>query len=230
MQTVSTQVPVQERSKKTHHALLDALERLLAKKAFSALTVAEIATEADLTTGAIYRRFKDKHGLLLAAFDRFLAKTQEGSARIEDNVDQLNDSELLEFLISNTLYFTLDHIALMRAAASINDTASFERMRKARNLPADQLAGRLRSSPFKGEDLKHRTRFTMRMVTAVIRDTFLAGLGAINLEVSRKKFLADNKVFIEQLVVDLIDTAVAYLGIATKSNCRLGATISNTSG
>ena len=78
--------PVQDRSKKTQQALLDALERLLAEKTINELTVAQIAAEAGVTTGAIYRRFKDKKDLLHAAFDRFLEETadtghQEASRR-----------------------------------------------------------------------------------------------------------------------------------------------------
>lgn len=67
-----TFAPVQERSQKTEQNLLDALEKLLVKKSITDLTVAEIAAEAGVTTGAIYRRFKDKQHLLQSAFIRFL--------------------------------------------------------------------------------------------------------------------------------------------------------------
>ena len=69
--TPTNQRPKQARSLRTEQALLDALEALLSRKSFVDLTVSELAREAGLTTGAIYRRFKDKEDVLRAAFQRF---------------------------------------------------------------------------------------------------------------------------------------------------------------
>jgi len=159
-----------------------------------------------VTTGAIYRRFRDKQDLLRAAFDRFLEKTEENGVRLIAEGKEMDDRELVRYAIEGTLLFTLQNIAIMRAASSLNDLASFERMRSARNLVADIVARRLTTSGLPPEVLQHRTRFTFRMVTAVGRDTFLAGPGASDVGASGADHLSEKNDIIQQLVSDLMDT------------------------
>jgi len=173
----------------------------------------EIASEAGLTTGAIYRRFKDKRDLLRAAFDRFLEKTEDNSARLTSEGQDLADRDLLRLVIEGTLNFTLEHIVIMRAASSLNDLPSFERMRAARNLAADALAARLSTSSLPTRELNRRVRFTLRLVTAVGRDTFLAGAGASGTATSLDGYLDEHQESMKQLSLDLMYTAVAYLQI-----------------
>lgn len=61
----------QERSQETARRIVDAVETLLKRKAFDQLTMIEIAREAGLTPGAIYRRFENKEALLPHIFDRY---------------------------------------------------------------------------------------------------------------------------------------------------------------
>lgn len=209
----ASQAPTQDRSRKTREELIDALERLLSDKSIGELTVAEIASEAGMTTGAIYRRFKDKQDLLRAAFDRFLEKTEQSSSRLATEAGALSDRELLRMVIESTLKFTRDHIPIMRAASSLNDLPSFERMSKARQRIADEISELLGSSSLPHGELNRRIRFTLRVVTAVGRDTFLAGPGATQATSETDKELGMGKKAMDQLVNDLFDTSASYLEI-----------------
>lgn len=57
-------MPKQERSRATMQRILDAAFELFARDGFDAASPADIAKEADLTTGSIYRRFPDKDAIL----------------------------------------------------------------------------------------------------------------------------------------------------------------------
>ena len=195
--------PVQNRSKKTHNDLLDALERSLREKPITTLTVAEISREAGLTTGAIYRRFKDKQALLQAAFVRFSEKVAQDLQINANEFEQESDEAILKFVISKMLYDTLDYIPLMQAASTLNDLPSFDKMVAARNMVADKLALSLTTSELSPDQLKRQCRFVVRMVTAVIRDTFMAGQGASKGIFSKEQILLERKQELEQLFHDL---------------------------
>lgn len=205
-----SRVPMQDRSQRTHQTLLDALENMLQHQSFSSLSVAEIAAEAGVTTGAIYGRFKDKQGLLHASFDRFREAAIDRQATREIDMKNLPDLEVLEGTIRGMLDFAVEHIALMRAASSINDDKSFGFMREARNQPVDWLVKRLTSSTLDEEELHHRVRFVLRTVTAVGRDTFIAGPGAAIISAGSPK---KRKQLLQQLASDLINMSSVYLAL-----------------
>lgn len=90
----------QERSRRTLERLLDATTKLLEKKGFDDISVAEIAHQAESSVGAFYARFNDKEGLLehlgwLARDEmdaeeaRRLGEREWGSARFETVVGEL---------------------------------------------------------------------------------------------------------------------------------------------
>jgi len=93
--------PKQARSINTEQRLIDALETLLASRDFSDLTVTELASEAGLTTGAIYRRFEDKEDLLRTAFHRFVEERTELYSPAF--ADDLSDYELLKAYFRNVM-------------------------------------------------------------------------------------------------------------------------------
>lgn len=196
--------PQQDRSLRTRQALLDALESLLQKHSFDVLTVSQIASQAGLTTGAIYRRFKDKRALLEASFERFVEQSKEMQVERTAAIESMSDAERVEYMIRSTLGFTIPYIPLMRAASALNDEVSFEHMRNARNVSSDWLAEQINSSALDDKELQRRTRFAMRTITAVIRDTLLAGPG----EHRRGKS-------IDHLVSELTEMTTGYLGIDT---------------
>lgn len=62
----------QARSQQTLERLLDSAEALIADKGFDDVTVAEIASRAGFSVGAVYSRFRDKMGVLHCLQDRFV--------------------------------------------------------------------------------------------------------------------------------------------------------------
>jgi AcrR family transcriptional regulator len=64
------QEPKQERSEWTQTLLLDAFAELLKNRGVHEVSVADVAGKAGLTTGAVYARFGDKRGMVLALHRR----------------------------------------------------------------------------------------------------------------------------------------------------------------
>lgn len=62
--------PRQARTQESLERVLDAAEALLADKRFEDIHITEIASRADISVAAFYRRFKDKDGLLHALHER----------------------------------------------------------------------------------------------------------------------------------------------------------------
>lgn len=59
-------VALQERSRRTQRAILDAAARLLEEQGPEALTIAAVSARANVAGATVYRRFGDKEGLLAA--------------------------------------------------------------------------------------------------------------------------------------------------------------------
>jgi AcrR family transcriptional regulator len=75
--------PQQARTREGLVRLLDAAETLIAEHGFENASIAEIARQADSSVGAVYRRFRDKQGLLLALHERFC---EEARATTDDTL------------------------------------------------------------------------------------------------------------------------------------------------
>ncbi len=87
----------QKRSRKTRDKLVKALEKLLYKKSFEDITVAEIAKGAGVSTASIYRRFKNKDAFIPVLFEIYLTRIEEWAkkptARVEvEKIDNLKDA------------------------------------------------------------------------------------------------------------------------------------------
>lgn len=68
--------PQQARSRLTMERLLSAALAVLEDRGLAGVTIPEIAAEAGLSTGSIYRRFADKDALIKAAFLQLLDSAQ----------------------------------------------------------------------------------------------------------------------------------------------------------
>lgn len=79
----SPQTPpaVQERSRRTHDRIYEAGTRLLEQHGPSALTVANVASAAGVSTGSIYRRFGSKEQLLAVIQHEFVEDFKAEMAR-----------------------------------------------------------------------------------------------------------------------------------------------------
>ena len=203
--------PVQDRAIATRERLLDALENLLRTTSINDLTVAAIAAEAEVTTGAIYRRFADKQALLQAASER--AHRRASTAQRLDDTHAGSDQEVLRQMLEGILDYALSHMPLMRATAAFNDECSFGHMQRARNEVASALARNLKHAVYAGEDLERRARFALRTATAAIRDTYMSGPGAYDSTLSPAQFKARKRKSIDSLLDNLEEMLGVYLGV-----------------
>jgi AcrR family transcriptional regulator len=73
--------PLQERSRKALQKVLAAAEDVLAADGFDAFTMTAVAERADVSVGAIYRRFDGKEQLLAAVKDRLLSQLEADLAQ-----------------------------------------------------------------------------------------------------------------------------------------------------
>lgn len=107
----------QARSRESARRIVEAVEGLLKEKPFDQLTMAEIAMRADMTPGAIYRRFESKEALLPAIFDRYRTILSDWSDRVsvEAVTTQTNTlSEAIELIVCETYKAFKQHAHIFR--------------------------------------------------------------------------------------------------------------------
>ncbi len=81
---VSFRPPQQDRSRRALQKVLGAAESVLVAKGFDDFTMTAVAEQADVSVGAIYRRFQGKDQLLDAVWDSLLAKMESDLATALD--------------------------------------------------------------------------------------------------------------------------------------------------
>jgi AcrR family transcriptional regulator len=77
--------PQQDRSRRALQKVLGAAESVLVAKGFDDFTMTAVAEQADVSVGAIYRRFEGKDQLLNAVWDSLLAKMESDLATALDD-------------------------------------------------------------------------------------------------------------------------------------------------
>jgi len=77
----SQKVPRQRRAVETRMALLQAVEDIVAAEGVEAVTTTSVAERAGVSVGSLYRYFKDRNALLLAAYDATVVRIAAASAR-----------------------------------------------------------------------------------------------------------------------------------------------------
>jgi AcrR family transcriptional regulator len=77
----NSQAPQQERSARSFERILDAAERLMARKHFEDISIAEIAAAAGTSVGNFYGRFDSKEMLLDALHERYETERSEAWRR-----------------------------------------------------------------------------------------------------------------------------------------------------
>jgi AcrR family transcriptional regulator len=84
-QAVQYRPPQQDRSRRALQKVLGAAESVLVAKGFDDFTMTAVAEQADVSVGAIYRRFEGKDQLLDAVWDSLLAKMEGDLATALEN-------------------------------------------------------------------------------------------------------------------------------------------------
>ena len=113
--------PQQSRSQASLDRILDATERLLEQRPFSEITVAEIAEEAEVSTGLLYSRFESKDAILPYLVIRFMEE-QEAAFREALGSPRSPDPEEVRVRVGalvRQVSGMADHsLGLLRAAAA----------------------------------------------------------------------------------------------------------------
>lgn len=108
--------PRQNRSRETQERLLIALETLLAERFFEHITMQDIADEAGVAVGTIYRRFRDKKALLPILYERLDRVMADWAAQVWDPI-RLPDADLrqiLQALVRAHLRFYKENAPVLR--------------------------------------------------------------------------------------------------------------------
>ncbi|HEX4402733.1 MAG TPA: TetR/AcrR family transcriptional regulator [Galbitalea sp.] len=111
--------PQQDRSRRALQKVLGAAESVLVDKGFDDFTMTAVAEQADVSIGAIYRRFDGKEQLLEAVWDSLLAKMESDlaaaletaepnlagvvSALVRASVADLSGNKLFPYLYAPTM-------------------------------------------------------------------------------------------------------------------------------
>ena len=107
--------PQQSRSQDTQERLLSALVSLLDETFFEHITIRDLARRAGVSSGTIYRRFKDKEALLPVLYQRFNRDMQTWSETFWSELDpDASVTECLEHLVQEHVRFYRQHSAVLR--------------------------------------------------------------------------------------------------------------------
>jgi AcrR family transcriptional regulator len=162
--------------------LLDALERLLARSDFGAITAGAVAAEAGFAHGTFYRHFRDKRDALRAALER---SREQRSPLVEMLLENLADVDearaALRAFVSAVLRAPAQHRALLRTwyilSLSDEEAARLRRERKAKAL--EVLGGFFRALDARGfaqvPDPDTSAAAVLALVEGIFRDAVLEG-------------------------------------------------------
>ncbi|MEZ5892669.1 MAG: TetR/AcrR family transcriptional regulator [Parvularculaceae bacterium] len=105
--------PAQSRSRETQQRLLDAGWRLLRKKSWDEISVADIAKTAGRSVGVFYQRFRSREDYLSV----LLAEWVESGYRVLDRMaEETPDDRLVDTFVSGALATITENNNLWRAA------------------------------------------------------------------------------------------------------------------
>jgi len=173
----------QSRSQKTRDRLLAAGFKLLRRKDFDQLSVADIARAANCAVGSFYQRFfdKDQYFFALAEMRREQSRTQ-----LANWYDGVKLGSIVERAVERELNFVLEHPDFWRAALrrGTTDPAFWEEFRALGKASVDRfievyadLLGRALKT-----DEQEGIRFAFQMVRGTMNNTLINRPGPLKLE------------------------------------------------
>lgn len=113
MELVNT--PKQERSKGTQEKLLTALESLLEERVFEQISIRDIANRAGVSSGTLYRRFKNKEALLPVLYERYDQRLHTWALTIWDGQPgNLNLYQQVRHVVAEHVAFYKKHAPMLR--------------------------------------------------------------------------------------------------------------------
>ena len=109
--------PKQSRSQDTQEKVLEALEALLGDRFFEQITIRDLAARAGVSSGTIYRRFKDKDALLPVLYARYNEVQVAWGESFWEDVDLDSEQGLaprIRHLVSKHVAFYREHQHILR--------------------------------------------------------------------------------------------------------------------
>lgn len=173
----------QNRSQKTRDRLLAAGFKLLRRKDFDQLSVADIARAAGCAVGSFYQRFFDKDQYFSALAE---LRRMQSHGQLEAWYQGSKLGSIVERAIERELGFVLDHPDFWRAALrrGVTDPAFWEEFRKLGRLSVDRFletyAGLL-ARKLRDEEVA-QIRFAFQMVRGTLNNTLINQPGPLGLE------------------------------------------------
>jgi AcrR family transcriptional regulator len=201
--------PRQARTQESLEQMLDAAEQLLADKRFEDVHVAEIASRADTSVAAFYRRFKDKDALLHALHERLceeafataddaLASERWAGARIREVLETI-----VPFLVQ--VLQGRESLDLAIYQRGLTDAAMRERSNRLTRYVMEGLSRLLLE---RRDEIGHReperaVSFALVQMVALLAQTYTAGLRDVALV----------RMSDDDLTHELIEGCLAYLRV-----------------
>jgi AcrR family transcriptional regulator len=141
------QQPKQERSEWTQTTLLEAFAELLKDRGVHEVSVADIAARAGVTTGAVYARFGDKRGMVLALHRRL---TEQAVARMRSWAQQgppadASPRDVVRAWIRGACAYSRRRMPVARLGLALDDPDIAEQTRTALAVSVETLASMLRA-------------------------------------------------------------------------------------
>ena len=173
----------QSRARKTRDRLLAAGFKLLRRKHFDELSVADIARAAGCAVGSFYLRFVDKDQYFLAIAEM---RREQSRGQLENWYAGIKSDSLVARAVTRELEFVLEHPNLWRAALKrgTTDPDFWQEFRELGRLSVGrfleshaELLGRRLS-----EEEIERIRFAFQMVRGTLNNTLLNQPGPLQLE------------------------------------------------
>jgi AcrR family transcriptional regulator len=173
----------QKRSQKTYEALIATTFKLLERREFDAISIAELTQKAGYSVGAFYARFKSKDELFDAMVVSHIADRQ---AARKKQFESAPDTTLIRELMAETVNYYWARRRFWRAALirSIRDLDFWEPLRKLGHEFADMMIERIASRAKRPltEAEQTNVRFAIQMVLGTINNTIINRPGPIFME------------------------------------------------
>ncbi|MGA6971282.1 MAG: TetR/AcrR family transcriptional regulator [Candidatus Binatus sp.] len=171
--------PQQQRSRDTVERVLQEFVRLLAKKPFEEISMAELAHRARIAVTSIYARFENKQALVLAAHERHRNEMIRNIGRLLDPARW--EGESIETVVHAVMDAIIadwrSRLPLLRAALLINDREVYERAAQILRYFSERMAALLspRLTNISDDEREHRIDFACRAATALLQQQLLFG-------------------------------------------------------
>jgi AcrR family transcriptional regulator len=165
--------PLQSRSQDSTDRMLDAALAIIARDGMAGLSIAAVSRESGVSNGALYHRFGDRHGLVVAAQDRFLERVENQWRTTAAPLWKLDDPrELLTRLAEAWLALFVQHRTLIHAfmITQWDDDDLRRRGARTNRIAAREivhlLTERFRCSP-EAADTAHRIAFGQAVLSII---------------------------------------------------------------